>query len=45
MATEDLGTMAVENMIEMSLMAWSWESPNWPNVPAGAGLARASARD
>ena len=44
MATEELGTMSVVKMLEIYLMAWSWASPNFPNGPAGAGLARASAR-
>ena len=43
-ATEDSGKMAVLNILERSLMTWSWASPNFPNGPAGTGLARASAK-
>ena len=44
MATEELGTMEVANMLKRSLMAWSWAYPNRPNGPAGTGLARELAR-
>ena len=39
-----VGKMSVTNMLERPLMDCSWASPNWPNGPIGAGLARASAR-
>ena len=36
--------MALSNILARSKMACCWESPNWGNGAAGAGLVRASVR-
>ena len=36
---------ALSNILARSTMACCWESPNWVNGAAGAGLVRASVRD